>query len=146
MDQIILDNLLQLAQTLYHGREEEEKRQKKSREDWSPSRSSQIHSETAGEKCPQGPRQKGTALLLLKKAGTPARVALRHLSRHCLHAQSADVHTGECCSLRPRPQGSDSHGNQDWRCLGLPTHASVVIPPEEPWGMTTAGANQSISS
>ena len=29
MDQIILDNLLQLAQTFYQGREEEEKRQKK---------------------------------------------------------------------------------------------------------------------
>ena len=29
MDQIILDNLLQLPQTLYYGREEEEKRQKK---------------------------------------------------------------------------------------------------------------------
>ena len=33
MDQIILDNLLQLAQTFYQGREEEEKRQKKSRDD-----------------------------------------------------------------------------------------------------------------
>ena len=29
MDQIILDNLVQLAQTFYQGREEEEKRQKK---------------------------------------------------------------------------------------------------------------------
>ena len=141
-----LDNQLRLAQTLCYGREEEEKRQKKTKEDWSPSSSSQINSETARKKCRQGPKQKGTALLLLKKVATLGRVALRHLNRHCLHAQSADIRARECCSLRPRPQGSDSQGNQDWRCLGLPTQAPVIIPPEERSVMTTVGANQSISS
>ena len=36
---------------------------------------------------------------------------------------------------RPRPQGSDSQNNRDWRCPGVPTQ--VLITPEEPQVLIT---------
>ena len=36
------------------------------------------------------------------------------------------------CPQRHRFQGSDSQDNQDWRCLGIPTQAPILITPEEP--------------
>ena len=51
-------------------------------------------------------------------------------------------HTAEGCPLRRRPQGSDSQGNQDQRCLGLPKEPPVVMHPVESWVMTIAGASR----
>ena len=44
------------------------------------------------------------------------------------------------CPLKCRPQGSDSQGNRDWRCPRVPTQASILIIPEEPWVVITVGA------
>ena len=43
------------------------------------------------------------------------------------------------CPQRHRFQGSDSQDNQDWRCLGVPTQAPVLIIPEEPWVLIAVG-------
>ena len=43
------------------------------------------------------------------------------------------------CPLKCRPQGSDSQGNRDWRCLRVSTQASILIIPEEPWVLITVG-------
>ena len=42
------------------------------------------------------------------------------------------------CPQRHRLQGSDSQDKQDWRCLGVPTQAPVLITPEEPQVLITA--------
>ena len=52
------------------------------------------------EKCPEGPRWKGMDLLLLWEGGDiSSGIALRHLSHHWLHVQSAKDHTGEETTL-----------------------------------------------
>ena len=43
------------------------------------------------------------------------------------------------CHKRHRFQGSDSLDNQNWRCLGVPTQATIRITPEEPWVLITVG-------
>ena len=43
------------------------------------------------------------------------------------------------CHKRHRFQGSDSLDNQNWRCLGVPTQATILITPEEPWVLITVG-------
>ena len=43
------------------------------------------------------------------------------------------------CPLKGRPQRLDSQGNQDWRCLGAPTQAPILIATEEPWVLLTVG-------
>ena len=65
-----LDNLLQLAQTVYYGREYEEKkeRQKKTKEQ---PEALTMAMKIAWEKCPEGPKWKGMGLLLLWKGGGP---------------------------------------------------------------------------
>ena len=40
-------------------------------------------------------------------------------------------HWRKDCPPRPRPQGSDSQNNRDWRCPGVPPQALVLITPEE---------------
>ena len=60
------------------------------------------------------------------------------------HVQSAKDHTGEETDLRGvGPRGSNSHDNQDWRCLGVPTKAPILITPEEPQVLITM-AGQSV--
>ena len=69
-----------------------------------------------------------------------------HLKRDC--PQASKLPPAPCpvckrpywsrdCPQRCRFQGSDSQGNQDWRCPGVPTQAPILITPEEPWVLIT---------
>ena len=68
-----LDNLLQLAQTVYYGREYEEKeeRQRKTKEQEEAFTMAMRTLLKQPEKCPEGLRWKGMGLLLLWKGGAP---------------------------------------------------------------------------
>ena len=79
-----LDNLLQLAQTVYYGREYEEKkeRQKKTKEKAEAVAMAMKNVLKQPEKNAQrGPGEKGWAAITVERRGTSAGVALRHLSR-----------------------------------------------------------------
>ena len=82
-----------------------------------------------------------------------------HLKRSCsqvskpslaLHQVWKGSHWRRDCPQRCRLQGSDSQDNQDWRCLGVPTQAPVLITPKESRVLITVcvwgggGVNQSI--
>ena len=68
-----LDNLLQVYQTVYYGREYEEKkeRQKKTKEQAEALTMAMRTFLKAWEKCPEGPKWKGMGLLLLWEGGAP---------------------------------------------------------------------------
>ena len=67
-------------------------------------------------------------------------IALKFLSCPWLHKRSAKT----TLEKRHRPQGLESQGNRDWRCLGVPTQVPVLITPEEPQVLITV-EDQSIS-
>ena len=82
------------------------------------------------EKCPEGPRWKGTDLLLLWEGG--------HLKQECPQASKPPPalclalkgpHWRRDCPPRYRPQRLDSQDNGDWRCLGVPKQAPFLITP-----------------
>ena len=63
-------SLLKLAQTVYYGREEKEKRQKKTRKNQSPSDGSQICFETVwGKSAQRDPGEKGQTCCYCGKGG-----------------------------------------------------------------------------
>ena len=71
-----------------------------------------------------------------------------HLKRDCPQASKPPLapcpvckgpHWKRDCPQRRRSPGSDSQDNQDWRCLGVPTQAPVLITPEEPRVLIVVG-------
>ena len=94
---------------------------------------------------PRGTQVKGDGLAItMERRGISSEVALRDLSHSWLHVRSVKDHTGEETALwgiGPRGRTEDS---QDWRFLGVPKPAPILITPEEPWILITVGANQSI--
>ena len=80
-----------------------------------------------------------------ERSGISSEVALRSLST------SPHTPTPALCPVCKGPpwrtdwpqmcrlQGSDSQGNQDWRCPGVPTQAPILIIPEEPRVLITVG-------
>ena len=88
----------------------------------------------------RGPGEKGWACYYCGKEG--------HLKRDCPQASKPPPaprtvckgpHWKRYCPQRRRSPGSDSQDNQDWRCLGVPTQAPVLITPEEPWVLIVVG-------
>ena len=112
-----LDNLLQLAQTVYYGREYEEKkeRQKKTKEKAEAFAMAMKNVLKQPEKNAQrGPGEKGWACYYCGKEG--------HLKRDCPQASKPPLapcpvckgpHWKRDCPQRLRSQGSDSQDNQD---------------------------------
>ena len=139
----VLNNLSQLAQPVYYGREYEEKkeRQKKTKE--------QVEALVMAVKtilkqpeknAQRNPGEKGWACYYCGREG--------HLKQDC--PQASKLPTAPCpvykgphwrrdCPQKCRFQGLDSQDNQDWRCPGVPTQAPVLITPEEPWVLITVG-------
>ena len=146
-----LDTLLQLAQTVYYGRDYEEKkeRQKRQTKRWKPSPWLWKNIIKQPEKNAQrGPGEKGWACYYCGKEG--------HLKWDCPQASNPPPapclvckgpHWKRDCPQRRRSPGLDSQDNQDWRCLGVPTQAPILITPEEPRVLIIVGSggNQSIS-
>ena len=96
---------------------------------------------------PRGTQVKRDGLAItVENRGTSSEIALRHPSRTQLHVWSAKDHNGGETAPQ-RSQGSDSQDNQDWRCQGAPTQTHILIAPEEPQVLLTAGGggNPSIS-
>ena len=89
-----LDNLLQLAQTVYYGREHEEKKemQKKTK----AQEEALIMAVRTVLKQPEknAQRKRDGMAITVERRGTLSEIALRHLSRPWLHVQSAKDHTG----------------------------------------------------
>ena len=98
-----LDNLLQLAQTVYCGREYEEKkeRQKKTKEQVEAIVMAVRTILKQPEKNAQRERGKrGEFAITVERRGTSSRISLRHLSCPQLHVRSARDCTGGETSLR----------------------------------------------
>ena len=92
-----LDNLLQLAETVYYGREYEEKkeRQRKTKEQADTLVMAVRTVLKQPEKNAQrGPGEKGWACYYCGKEGISSGIAFRHLSRPRLHVRSARDYTG----------------------------------------------------
>ena len=114
-----LDNLFQLAQTVYYGREYEEKkeRQKKTKEQVEAFTMAMRTVLKQPEKNAQrDPGEKGWACYYCGKEGHLKRIALRHLS--CPRPLAPypickGPHWRRDCSQRRRFQGLDSQDNQD---------------------------------
>ena len=91
------DTLLQLAQTVYYGREYEEKkeRQKKRKEKVEAFAMAMKNFLKQSEKMPRGTQVKRDGLAItVERRGTSSGIALRHLSHPLLHVWSAKDHTG----------------------------------------------------
>ena len=85
-------------------------------------------------KVPRGTQVKRDGLFsTVERRGISSGIALRHLSHPQLRPVCKGPHWRRDCSLRCRPQGSDSEDNLDWRCLGVPTQVPILITPKEPW-------------
>ena len=105
-----LEKLLQLAQTVYYGREykEENKRQKRTRQKTEAPTMAIRSALKQSEKMPRGTQVKGDRLAItVERRGISSEVALRDLSHCWLHVRSVKDHTGGS------PQGSDSQDSQD---------------------------------
>ena len=92
-----LDNLLQLAQTVYYGREYEEKkeRQRKTKEQAEDFAMAMKTVLKQPEKNAQGTQVKRDGLAItVERRGTSSWIALRHLSHPRLHVWAAKDHTG----------------------------------------------------
>ena len=93
-----LDNLLQVYQTVYYGREYEEKkeRQKKTKEQAEALTMAMRTFLKAWEKCPEGNAQvkRDGFVTTVGRRGTSSGIALRHPSHNQFHVQSAKDHTG----------------------------------------------------
>ena len=96
-----LDNLLQLAQTVYYGREYEGKKE------WQKKTKEQVEALAMAmrtilkgflnslRKMPRGTQVKRDGLAItVERRGISSTIALRHLSRPRLHVQSSKDHTG----------------------------------------------------
>ena len=97
------DNLLQLPQTVYYGREYEEKKegQKKAKEQAEALVTTGRTILKQPEKMPRGTQLKKDGLAItVEGRGTSSKIALRHLSRPLLHVRSARDHTGGQTALR----------------------------------------------
>ena len=80
-------------------------------------------------------------LLLLWKGGEP-QAGLFSASKPPLAPRPVCKwpHWKRDCPPRCRfPTHEISQDNQDWRCLGVPTQAPILITPEEPWVSITVG-------
>ena len=133
---------------VYYSREyeEENRRQKKTRENWNPSTAVRPTPKQPEKKMPRGTQVKRDGLVItVERSG--------HLKQDC--RQASKQPPAPClickgpywrrdCPPKCRPQGSDSQDNLDWRCPGVPTQATILITPEEPWVLVTVWANQSI--
>ena len=138
-----LDNLLQLAQTVYYGREYEGKkeRQRKTKEKVEALAMAMKTNLKQPEKNNQrDPGEKGWACYHCGKEG--------HLKRDCPQTSKPPPapclvfkgpHWRRYCPPRRRSHGSDSQDGQDQRCPGVPTQAPVLITPEEPRVLITVG-------
>ena len=132
-----------MAQTVYYGREYEEKkeRQRKTKEQVEAfAMAMKTVLKQPERNAQRDPGEKGWACYCCGTEG--------HLKRDCPQASkpppaSCPVckgpHWRRDCPQRHRFQGSDSKDNQDWRCLGVPTQAPVLITPEEPRVLITVG-------
>ena len=90
---------------------------------------------------PRGTQVKRDGLLFtVGRRGISSGIALRHL-RHplapCLVCKGP--HLRRDCPQSFRPQGLGSQDNQDQRCPGVPTQASILITPKEPLVLITVG-------
>ena len=97
-----LDNLLQLAQTVYYakGYEEKKERQKKTKEQVE-ALSMAMRTINSLRKMPRGTQVKRVRLAITaERRDISSGIALRHLSRPWLHDRSAKDHTGRETSLR----------------------------------------------
>ena len=93
---------------------------------------------------PRGTQVKRDGLIItVERRGISSGIALRHLICPGLVCQGP--HWRRDCPLMCRPHGSDSQDNPDWRYLGVPTQAPILITPEETQVLITVGGNQSIS-
>ena len=93
----VLNNLSQLAQPVYYGREYEEKkeRQKKTKEQVEALVMALRTILKQPEKIPRGTQVKRDGLAItVERKGTSSRNTLRHLSHPRLHVPSARDHTG----------------------------------------------------
>ena len=92
-----LDNLLQLAQTVYYGREYEEKkeRQRKTKKQVKAFTMAMKPFLNSLRKMPRGTQLKRDGhAITVERRGTSSGIALRHLSHPRLHVWSAKDHTG----------------------------------------------------
>ena len=92
-----LDTLLQLAQTVYYGREYEEKkeRQKKTKEKAEAFAMAMKKFLNSLRKMHRGAQVKRDGLAItVERRGTSSGIAFRHLSSPWLHVRSAKDHTG----------------------------------------------------
>ena len=84
----------------------------------------------------------------VKRDGLAITVEKRHLKQSCSQEPKLPLapcpvckgpHWRRDCPQRCLPQGSGSRDNQNWRCLGVPTQAPIIITPEEPRVLITVG-------
>ena len=86
------------------------------------------------------PGEKGWTSYYGGNRGISSWIVLRHLSCARLHVRSIKwPHLRRGRPLRHRPQELDSQGIRDWKCLGVPIQAPILITPVEPWGLITVG-------
>ena len=131
-----LDNLLQLAQTVYYDREYEEKkeRQKKTKE-LAEALVMAVRTilKQPEKNAQRDPGEKGRACYYCGKEG--------HLKWNCPQASKPPLapclvckrpHWRRDCPKKCKFQGSDFQDNQDWRYLRVPTQVPTLITLEEP--------------
>ena len=83
-------------------------------------------------KMPRGTQVKGTDLQLLWKGGASHTRFFSDVWAPSVPCPGYKVpHMRRNCSKRHTPEGFNSQDNQNWRCLGVPTEAPILITPEE---------------
>ena len=111
-----LDTLLQLAQTVYYGREYEEmkERQKRTKEQVEALAMAMKTVLKQPEKNAQrDPGEKDGLAVTVERSGTSSGIALRHLNRPAPCPVCKGPHWKRDCPQRCRFQGLDSQDNQD---------------------------------
>ena len=131
-----LDTLLQLAQTVYYGRNMRKRKEKV--EAFAMAMKNVL--KQPEKNAQRGPGEKGWACYYCGKE--------EHLKRDCSQASKPPLapclvckgpHWKRDCPQRHRSPGSDSQDNQDSRCPGVPTQAPILVTPEEPQVLITVG-------
>ena len=146
-----LEKLLQLAQTVYYGREyEEEKWQQKRTRDKVQAlvmTAETVMNQPEEKNSQRNPGEKGWACYYCGKEEHlkwSCSQASKLLPAPCLVCKGPSW--GRDCLQRCRPQGSGSHVNQGWRCPEVPTQAPTLL---TPWVLITGEGgreiNQSVS-